>query len=355
MSLILEAFILGGCGAEQIITAAAGLAKMSDLVSDIFFIITLSDFNSIFRDAQNEAIAEDKVPIKWIMASAIFFTIVGVAFEAITIYLFLKKFLKERRERLERQDQDDDNQEPEEEVMRVTDRAYLFLKKKLGRGKPNDKEVGGEVEKEREKRPFPLNLFLEEIPQFIILIIFIYYYSTHTEAESEYIDELIVAGFTSFVFTVGTVCFTLFRMCRGRMRWRPDCRKINSGNDNGLHAEDATDAEIPTSLMSSSNTDEDCLRVDNRVDVERTVHPDGFETIRTATFPVLTDRAPSNGNDVDAEDNTDAVIPTSHMSSSIIDEYTYFLHGGNRVVVKRTVYPDGSETIRNETFHPDGS
>jgi hypothetical protein len=187
-----------------------------------------------------------------------------------------------------------------------------------------------------------------------------------TEAEAEYIDELIVSVFTSFVFTVGTVCFTLFRMCRGRMRWRPDCRKVNGGNDNGLHAEDTTDAVIPTSHMSSSNTDEDFLRAVNRIVVKRTVYPDGSETIRNETFHpdgsctiTITFKEPpadvettvhpdgdGNDNGFHAEDTTDAVIPTSHMSSSSTDD---FLSVDNRVDVEITVHPDdGFETIRNE-------
>jgi hypothetical protein len=300
MSLLLEVLLLGECGAEQIMMGVAGLAKVGDLVSDIFFINTLSEFNGIFGEAQNELL---EVPIKQLLAFAIIFTFVGVVFEVQKIY----KFLKDRRERLERKDQDDENEEQEEDEG-VTESVYLFLREKLkecreklGRGKPNDKEDGGEVEHEWEMRPFPLNLILEDLPQLIILCItfarvnLLKFCDTKfdffdddtnlgncTEQEEEFTDELYFSVYTSAVFTGGIVCYTLFRMCRGRMRWRPDCRKVNGGDDNGLHAEDTTDAVSPTSHMSSSSTDENFLRVDTRADVETTVHPaDGSETIRT--------------------------------------------------------------------------
>jgi hypothetical protein len=203
MSLLLEAILLGECGAKQIMTGVTGLAKVGDLVSDIFFIITLSEFDGVFVDKAGA----DKVPINTLLAFAIIFTIVGVVFEVHKIYTFLKKFLKERRERLERKDQDDENEEQEEEGTRVTETV------------PNDKEAGGEVE-EREKRPFPLNLILEDLPQLIILCFafqHVGFLANDTQAETEYEDELRVSVITSIVFTVGTIFFNNHMIFHGRM------------------------------------------------------------------------------------------------------------------------------------------
>jgi hypothetical protein len=58
---------------EQIITGLAGLAKMADFVSDLYFIKSLSDFDNIFEDAQNQAENADKVPVNSLIAFAIFF------------------------------------------------------------------------------------------------------------------------------------------------------------------------------------------------------------------------------------------------------------------------------------------
>jgi hypothetical protein len=59
MSLFMEAILLGSCDVEQIITGVAGLAKVSDLVSDLNFIKAISEFNGIFENAQDQARCTD--------------------------------------------------------------------------------------------------------------------------------------------------------------------------------------------------------------------------------------------------------------------------------------------------------
>jgi hypothetical protein len=191
MDQILEAFLNGECKLENYVSAAFGLIKIGDLVSDCFFIGSLNE--------NLDKIDFDDTPY---YISAIAFTIIGILFDMYKACYYLKRrFCKNAACCCSCRAKED---HPEQETENVED------------NKENE-------QKEDWKSWKSLNLFFEEIPQLIILIFYFieihdqcYYYGCNEELYTE-------TGNSALVSTI----FTVMMLCTHIFMWVKHCRRNN--------------------------------------------------------------------------------------------------------------------------------
>jgi hypothetical protein len=180
MDQILEAFLNGECKLENYVSAAFGLIKIGDLVSDCFFIRSLNE--NLFA---NKIYFDDTL----YYFSAIAFTIIGILFDIYKAYYYCRA---------------KEDHTPQQGTQNVEDNT----------------ENG---HKEDWKSWKSLNLFFEEIPQLIILI----NYSIEIE------DQCIIIGCDPNLYTetgnsalVSTI-FTVVMVCTHICMWVKHCHRNN--------------------------------------------------------------------------------------------------------------------------------
>jgi hypothetical protein len=135
-ALVLEAILSGGCDSGLVIDTFFEVIKLGDLASDIMFILTLSQFDSILGGANAAADDEYHIDMFSVLIATIAFTFVGFVF-SLVLNPWLLRILKRR---------------PRQE-----------------------NSPGYDIEKGKKKRACwaQVNFWVEDFPQFMILLYFV--------------------------------------------------------------------------------------------------------------------------------------------------------------------------------------
>ena len=182
MSLLLEACLSYAFGPEQIAVGFAGLIKLGDIVSDVFFILDLKEWKDLFEHSYLFD-GKEKMNLELYLIAAGVFTAIGIVFDLAMSYIVIK----DRRER--------------KTVTAQIKRSYKDFM-----GMFFDAEEGGGDTWIWWKHA---NLFIEEVPQLVILLCFFMEYYRGCEQCSDeqkiYMYKLYISAIVSAVFTAITV------------------------------------------------------------------------------------------------------------------------------------------------------
>mmetsp|Transcript_1874 Transcript_1874/g.4949 ORF Transcript_1874/g.4949 Transcript_1874/m.4949 type:complete len:319 (-) Transcript_1874:569-1525(-) len=192
MSLLLDACLNYAFSPQQIAVGLAGLIKLGDILSDVFFILDLKEWHNLFGRSWLFD-GEEKINYKRYLIAAAVFTAVGIAYDLCMCYVVIKERQK--------------NNTVTEKIKKGF-RAFA--------GMFFDAEDGGKDEEYVWWKH--IHLVIEEIPQLTILLCFFadYYRGCEycSDDQKQYMTSLFISAVVSTFFT----CLTIIRISVGMYR-----------------------------------------------------------------------------------------------------------------------------------------